>query len=106
MTVTVIIIGYNQSNKLTSTETASTLILERGPCSPDCSIGRAVVVVPPRTAGAPYTLAYDNASNAKPAETYVLKFDDETDAKSWLEALPPEQLMGKTVLLIGDALSP
>lgn len=101
MAAIVTIIGYSVTERLDDLSpdpTTSTLVKAVILSCPRCVITkRAAVVDDPATNGT--KLDYLTGAGQKPAEFYVLRFDNETDAEDWLDGLPLGKLDGKTVLV-------
>ena len=102
MPVTVVIIGHNRLVRLPAADIAAANAhaqalaqpLVNNVCSPICDLSTLVVV---QAGGG---LAFDNSANAKPAELFVLNFDQRADAEHWLKSVKPDHLAGKTIYLM------
>lgn len=107
MSCTVIIVGYNASNRFLASSVDPCSVdppFEVVAACPKCVISNAAVTFPTTTISGNvdgYLLAFESSDKSKPAESYVFRFNDSAHAQRWISGVRPRsQLVGKTVLVL------
>lgn len=97
MTCSIVIIGNDEAKRIPDAALADSRITGKALGCNICENGKVVTVVADPTPPSGFIVSRSTARPPKPAETYVLKFANSSDADAWVDAYPGA-LAYKTVL--------